>query len=122
MTRRNGLYVQLDVNTPNDPKIIEAGERAELLYYRGLMFCKANWHQDGFITDGQLVRVAPDFTLLSARVRALVSTGLWQRVDEDLFGRGAGYQVTAWLDRNPSRAQIEAKRRADAERKRLKDA
>lgn len=113
------LHVQLDVDYYDDPKIIDAGEKAELLYVRGLAFCKKNWRADGFISDGQVTRsVGGGLAGLQARAKRLVEVGLWERVDDDLFGNGKGYRVTAWLKRNPSAAEIETKRRADSDRKR----
>jgi hypothetical protein len=120
VNRRTRLHVQLDVDYYDDPKIIDAGEKAELLYLRGLAFCKKNWRADGFITDGQLVRsVAPGLTSVQARAKRLVEVGLWVRDTDDLFGNGKGYRVVAWLKRNPSAAEIEANRRADSDRKRV---
>lgn len=112
------LHVQLDVDYYDNPKIIDAGEKAELLYLRSLAFCKKNWKADGFISDGQVTRsLAGGLTGVQARVKRLVEVGLWDRVETDLFGNGRGYQVVAWLDRNPSAAEIAAKRRADSDRK-----
>ena len=116
------LHVQLDVDYYDDPKIIDAGEKAELLYVRSLAFCKKNWRADGFISDGQVTRsVAGGLTAVPARVKRLVDVGLWERVvDEDLFGgNGKGYRVTAWLKRNPSAAEIEATRAKDSDRKKV---
>ena len=114
------LHVQLDVDYYDDPKIIDAGEKAELLYVRSLAFCKKNWRANGYMTDGQVLRaVAPGLTGIPARIKTLVAVGLWQRVDDDLFGHGKGYVVSAWLKRNPSAAEIESIRRADSDRKKV---
>lgn len=113
------LHVQLDVDYYDDPKVIDAGEKAELLYVRSLAFCKKNWRADGFISDGQVTRsVAGGLTAVAARVKRLVEVGLWERVEDDLFGNGKGYRVTAWLKRNPSASEIEAARQKDSDRKR----
>lgn len=116
--RRNRLHVQLDVHYADDPKIIDAGEKAELLYVRCLAFCKRNWETDGFISDGQLARVAgAGLASVPARTKRLCEVGLLQRAEDDLFGTGMGYRVVAWLKHNPSAAEIAAVRRADADRK-----
>lgn len=116
--RTQRLHVQLDVDYYDDPKIIDAGERAELLYVRGLAFCKKNWRADGYISDGQVTRsVAGGLAGVPARVKRLVEVGLWERVEDDLFGTGKGYRVTAWLKRNPSAVEIESIRQADSSRK-----
>lgn len=118
-TRRNRLHVQLDVHYAEDPKIIDAGERAELLYVRSLAFCKKTWEANGFITDGQLTRtVGAGLTSVKASAKRLCDVGLWERVEDDLFGTGKGYRVVAWLKRNPSADEIRANRRADSDRKR----
>lgn len=118
MARRTRLHVQLDVNYADDPKIIDAGEKAELLYVRCLAFCKKNWEADGFITDGQLSRAGAGLTGIPGRAKRLCAVGLLERAEDDLLGGGQGYRVVAWLKRNPSANEIRASRRADADRKR----
>lgn len=118
MGRRARLHVPLAADYADDDKIIEAGEKAELLYVRGIAFCKRNWQTDGFISDGQLERVvAAGLPGAKSRAQRLCAVGLWERVEDDLLGNGRGYRVTAWLKHNPSRAEIEEKRRADTQRK-----
>lgn len=120
-TRRTRLHVKLAADYFEDDQIIEAGERAELLYVRGLAFCKRYWQADGLITDGQLARtVGAGLTGVNARANRLCAVGLWERVEDDLLGGGRGYRVVAWLKWNPSCAEIETARRADSERKRGK--
>lgn len=120
MARRARLHVQLAVDYHEDDRIIEAGEKAELLYVRCIAFCKRNWETDGFITDGQLDRVVgAGLTGVKASTKRLVDVGLLERVESNLLSDGkGGYQVRAWLKWNPSRAEIAAKRRADVDRKR----
>lgn len=90
------LHVPLDVHYADDPKIIEAGERAELLYVRGLAFAK-RMNSDGVITDSQLAR----FGFRDARKRAekLTEVNLWSRIE-------GGYVITTWLKHNKSAAEI----------------
>ena len=52
----SGLFVPLDVDYADDPKIIEAGPLAELLFVRGLAFCKQQL-SDGHIARSQLSRM-----------------------------------------------------------------
>jgi hypothetical protein len=113
--RRNGSFAPLSAHYYDDDAIIAAGERAEVLFTRGLAFC-ARKPTDGFITDLQLTT----FRLpgVAARAKKLVQVGLWERVDDDLLGEGGGYRIKAWLKHNRSKAEIEAKQRADADRKR----
>ena len=112
--RRNGSFAPLSANYYDDDAIIAAGERAEVLFTRGLAFC-ARKPTDGFITDLQLTT----FRLSGVQTRAkrLCEVGLWERVEDDLLGTGRGYRVVSWLKHNRSKAEIEEKQRKDAERK-----
>jgi len=106
--RRNGSFAPLSANYYDDDAVIAAGEKAEVLFTRGLAFA-ARKPADGVITDLQLTT----FRLSSVKARAqrLVEVGLWERTDD-------GYRIAAWLKHNASRAEIEEKQRKDAERKR----
>ena len=112
-TRRNGSYAPLSAHYYKDDSIAQVGERAELLYVRGLAFC-ADVLSDGFISDVQLTRfVAVGLTGAQQRAKALCAHGLWARDDED-----GGYWVRAWDKWNYSRTEIQDKLRKDSERKR----
>lgn len=116
--KRNGSFAPLSSRYYMDDAIATAGEKAEILFIRGLAFC-ADTLSDGFITDVQLDRfVGAGLTAVRPRAQKLVSVGLWERVDGDLLGGDAGYRVVAWLKHNRSRDEIQAKQRADADRKR----
>lgn len=106
--RRNGSFAPLSAHYYDDDAVIAAGEKAEVLFTRGLAFA-ARKPADGFISDLQLTT----FRLpgVKGRAQALVDVGLWVRVD-------GGYQVAAWLKHNASKAEIEEKQRKDAARKR----
>lgn len=110
--RRNGSYAPLSAHYYKDDAIAEAGEKAELLYLRGLAF-SADVLKDGFISDVQVTRfVGVGMRDAAARARRLVEVGLWQRDDE----RG-GYVVNAWSKWNQTAAEIREKQQRDAERK-----
>jgi len=110
--RRNGSYAPLSAHYYKDVGLIEAGERAELLYVRGLAFC-AEVLSDGFISDAQLVRfVGAGMSAVKVRAAALVRTGLWSRDDD-----AGGYRVRSWATWNLSREEIEARQRKDSARK-----
>lgn len=110
--RRNGSYAPLSAHYYKDDAIAAAGERAELLYVRGLAFC-ADVLKNGFISDTQLSRfVGVGMRDADRRACALVQNGLWSRDDE----RG-GYVVRSWEKWNQSLDEIQAKQRADAARK-----
>lgn len=110
--RRKGSYAPLSAHYYKDERIIMAGERAELLFIRGLAFC-AEVIKDGFIADVQLHRfVAAGLTGVKARTDTLVDLGLWLRDDE----RG-GYVVASWLEWNRSSDEITDLLKRDSERK-----
>lgn len=96
------VHVPLDVNYADDPKIIEAGERAEILYVRALAFCK-KLLSDGRVSDSQLQRFG--LRGVTKRAQRLVEVGLWERVSD---AEGDGYQIVAWLKHNKSAEEIRA--------------
>jgi hypothetical protein len=110
--RRNGSYAPLSAHYYMDDAIAEAGEKAELLYVRGLAF-SASILKDGLITDTQLTRY-PGVGMRDAEKRAaeLVRVGLWVPDEE----RG-GFVVRSWPKWNQSTEEIREKQRKDAERK-----
>lgn len=110
--RRNGSYAPLSAHYYKDDAIAQAGERAELLYVRGLAFC-ADVLSDGFISDLQLTRfVGVGLAGVKARADALDRAGLWFRDDDE-----GGWWVRSWDKWNCTRAEIQEKLHADAARK-----
>lgn len=110
--RRNGSYAPLSSRYYKDDAIAQAGERAELLYVRGLAFC-AEVLEDGFISDIQLTRfVGAGLSGISSRATKLVQHDLWARDDER-----KGYWVITWLKWNQSRDEITEKLQKDTARK-----
>lgn len=110
--RRHGSYAPLSSRYYKDDAVILAGERAEILFVRGLAF-SAEVLENGFISDAQLTRfVGAGLPGVASRAKTLVDCDLWKRDDE----RG-GYWVIGWLKWNQSRDEITEKLRADSERK-----
>lgn len=110
--RRNGSYAPLSAHYYKDDAIADAGERAELLYVRGLAF-SADVLKDGFISDIQLSRfVGVGMGDAKKRAARLVEVGLWIRDDSE-----GGYWVSAWQKWNQSLDEIRDKQTRDAERK-----
>lgn len=110
--KRNGSYAPLSAHYYKDDAIALAGERAELLYVRGLAFC-ADILSDGFISDVQLTRfVGAGLGNIRPRAQRLVEVGLWVRDDDE-----GGYWVCAWRKWNLSRDEIGERQQRDAERK-----
>lgn len=108
--RRLGSFAPLSASAWTDDALAEAGEAAELLFYRALSF-SAHVLRDGFVTDHQLVRMV-GHGMRDAKKRAdrLCAVGLWVRED-------GGYRVRSWLKWNRSRTEIEDLQRKDAGRK-----
>lgn len=110
------LYVPVDVNMPDDPKVVTAGPDAEHLYLRGLMLAK-RIGGDGFIARQHLYRLCGDFTCVELDAAspqdlaaALVDAGLWVEVE-------GGYRIAAWLSHNPSDDELQSKRDEARDRK-----
>lgn len=108
------LYVPVDVNFDDDDKIIDAGIVAEAVYQRMLRLAKRK-ETDGHIATAQARRICADIpaAVLDAvgdPVERLVTVGLLDRTD-------TGFVIGSWLDHNVSRAELDEKRRAEAERK-----
>lgn len=111
MPRTARQYVPMDVNYADDPRVISAGEPAEVLFIRALCVAKRTM-SDGFVDKVQLVRFG--LADIDDRVARLVDVGLWDPVILDDGGDGttgeiAGYQVRSWLKWNASAEQIEEK-------------
>lgn len=110
------LYVPVDVNFGDDPKVLEAGPDAEFVYLRSLLLAK-RIGGDGHIHRAHLFRLASDLTAVQTGettvadiAGVLVKVGLWVEVPD-------GWQIAAWLKHNPSDAELEESRQTAASRK-----
>lgn len=97
-------WVKLDDKFWADPKVEEVGNEAAGAFARMLSYC-GDHLTDGKVTD--------------AKARYIAKPKVIDRLAE--FGfiakNGAGWIIPDFLDFNPSREQVEAKREADRERK-----
>jgi hypothetical protein len=91
-----GIYVKLDANFFDDPKVIEAGEPAAWLYLETLAMSK-RMMTDGRISESQLRRVRVHNR--ARRVQQLLKVGLWKRTED-------GYEIVAYLKHNKSAGAI----------------
>lgn len=102
-------WARIDDAIIDHPKVLEAGEDARDLLIVSIIWC--NKH----LTDGRVPKAA--LGVLSRKksaektAAALVRVGLWH--DE-----GDAWRLHDYLDWNPSREEVEAKRNASAERMR----
>lgn len=108
-TRGNGPYAPLGCTYYLDDAILAAGEKAELLFCRGLAF-SSNADADGFVTERQLAAIGIGLTSIEARAESLVREGVWARLP-------GGYQIRSWLKWNKSAEEIGRHRKQDRDRK-----
>lgn len=91
-------YVPLDMNYLRDPAIRRAGPDAELLYVRGLAYCKAS-HTDGVIYEYDLPVIGVGLRNVQQRVSALVRENLWEAHRD-------GWYVRSWAKWNLSQSEL----------------
>ena len=104
-----GPYAPLAAGYYLDDALLEAGERAEVLFTRALAF-SSNASADGFVTDRQVIAIGIGMRDAAKRAARLVEVGLWERVD-------GGYQIRSWLKWNRSAEEIGQALKRDRERK-----
>lgn len=108
-----GLYVQIACRLPDKPEIIEAGDIAELVYYRAIIRCREH------LTDGVIDRrvIARWFSGIRGRpathLDRLQAVGLLEPHE-----RGWCIPLDVWCEWNPTAAEVEAMREAENRRKR----
>jgi hypothetical protein len=108
--RGRGSYAPLSAHAYKDDALAEAGEAAELLYYRALSFA-ADVLRDGLVTDSQLIRlVGHGMRDVKKRADRLCAVGLWVREEN-------GYRIRSWLKWNRSVNEINRLKEKDAGRK-----
>jgi hypothetical protein len=104
------MWVKLDDQFHDHPKVVAAGPMAELLYIRALGYC-ARYLTGGAIPRAMLPRLTPAKNG-DALAETLVEVGLWEETD-------TGWQVHDYLDWNPSPDQVRATRKKRSELGRL---
>lgn len=97
------LFVQLDVNWPDHPKVMDVGLAGAGLHAAALCIAK-RMETDGVLDRRHLHRLGAADQLIDL----LIEVGLFDHIDDDRV------QVHGWLDRNPSQGAIAATRTAKA--------
>ncbi|MGW2267109.1 hypothetical protein [Streptomyces koyangensis] len=97
----------MDDRFPSHRKVALLGDRAFRLHVSAICWCAENL-TDGRISDRELPLVAK-VRGVKATAQVLVDAGLWDRL-------GDGWQIHDYLDYNPSREQVLAERKKNAER------
>lgn len=92
-------WAALDDEFHSHPKILQVGNAGAGLFARALSYCAAHL-TDGFVPDG-FVRQATEGKV--ALARKVEEGHLWRRVE-------GGYEIPDYLQFNPSREQVAAKR------------
>lgn len=97
-------WVKLDDKFWADPRIEEAGNEAAGAFARMLSYCGDH------LTDGKVTAAKARYIAKPKVVERLAEFGF-------LVKRGEGWLIPDYLDFNPSREQVLAKREADRKRK-----
>lgn len=100
-------WVKLDDRFPSHRKVALLSDRAFRLHVSAMCWCAENL-TDGHIGDRELALVA-NIRGIKATAKQLEDAGLWDRVD-------GGWVVHDYLEYNPSREQVLAERKKNAER------
>jgi hypothetical protein len=100
-------WVKLDDRFPSHRKIALLSDRAFRLHISAICWCAENL-TDGRISDRELTLVA-SVRGMKATAKQLEDAGVWDRVD-------GGWEIHDYLEYNPSRDQVIAERKKNAER------
>jgi hypothetical protein len=100
-------WVKLDDRFPSHRKVALLSDRAFRLHVSAICWCAENL-TDGRISDRELALVA-HIRGIKATAKQLEEAGVWDRTDE-------GWMIHDYLDYNPSRDQVLAERKKNAER------
>lgn len=104
------VWTNLDDQYPHSLPMTELADIAALGFdVCGVIYCN-RLLTDGFIPDGALNQVYPPLRNPRRLANKLVEQRLWERDDE-----AGGYRIVGFLERHPSREEVEAKRRKRAE-------
>lgn len=100
-------WVKLDDRFPSHRKVALLPDRAFRLHVSAICWCAENL-TDGRIAERELPLVAK-VRSIKATAKQLEDAGLWDRTDD-------GWAIHDYLDYNPSREQVLAERKKNAER------
>lgn len=102
------IWARIDVGIVRHPDCLEAGEDATNLHIRGILYCRE------YLTDGRIpksaLRTLSSKKTAVASAGSLVIAGLW-------IDHGDVWEVRDFLQRNPSKEEVKAKKDAALERK-----
>lgn len=104
-------HAQLDDLYADHPKVAALSDAAFRLHTAGILYCNRHL-TDGLIAGDEVPRLVRKFRRTALAELTAPSCGLWCDV------LGGAYLIHDYLDWNPSRAEVEARRAAAAKRKR----
>lgn len=104
-------WVRLDDQVPRNQKLINAGPEACWFWVCSIAYCQSQL-TDGFISDSILTMIGP---FRPRRIHKLITLLLDNRLLDRVDG---GYLIHDYLDHNPSRDEVLARRASDVSRKR----
>lgn len=98
-------WIRFEDNFPEHPKVLALSDAAFRLHVRAIGYAARH------LTDGRVTSAAVRSLTRRARLTAeLVIAGLWEAVDD-------GFRIHDYLAYQPSKAEVQARRSADRERK-----
>jgi hypothetical protein len=116
-------WSRFDDAAPKHPKAGMAGNEAWGLWAAAVMYCN-RYLTDGFVPTAALARECLPVPITPSKAKKLAEQLCEARLrpeDPGLFERvEGGYRVHDFLDWNPSKAEVESKRKADRERKKTR--
>ena len=92
------LFVPLDVGYFRHPRSLAAGPEGRMLHLASLCWAKAH-RTDGHVEPAAIPTLLLDAGARKSAVDALERAGLW-------VPNGSGFEISGYLDRNMSRAEI----------------
>ena len=110
-------WVRLDVDYFSHPRAIAAGRDGRALHLASICWCGSQL-TDGHIPAGAVPTLCQMAGVSRTAVGKVVAAGLWQPTD------GHDFYVKDYLDRNPSKGEVEQERegwRFRQQRKRNRD-
>jgi hypothetical protein len=99
-------WTRLDEDFPQHPKIVAAGEWAELIHIHALIYSN-HYLTDGFIPTEAVPTLTRVRSHVEPSIKALVKLGVWVPVE-------GGYAIHDFLEYQPSKAEVLAKRKQKA--------
>jgi hypothetical protein len=106
----NSAWIRLSANYMNDPRIIQAGPNAELIWLRGLSVAR-QMKTDGLLSKTWMAHVGRDIQNRQRSIHRLLEVGLWEETES-----GFSIPFDRWSRWQTTQDQIEHQRKLARER------